>query len=97
MDLAITAKLKSPQIMYSRISSFLAWSDAQQVKAIQFQDFIMLDHLHMVGFWSDSCSLEYDHVVSRGDDIHFHFAFNGTMHAVTLHLCVACNEVLLCY
>ena len=56
----------------------------------------MLEHLHMVRWWADSCSLEYDDVVSRGEVISNYFAFNSSLHAVTLHLCVPCNKVFLC-
>ena len=54
LDLAFTAKLKSLQVMHSRISSFFAWSDANEVRSIHFQELIILEHLHMVRWFLQS-------------------------------------------
>lgn len=97
MDFAYTAKLKSLQLMHSRISRFFSWSDACEVGAIHFLELTMLEQLHMVRWWPDSWGLEYDDIVSGGEDIRNNFAFNSTIHAVTLHLRVPSNKIFLCY
>lgn len=43
---------------------FFAWPDAKEVRAIQFQELIVLEPFHMLRWRPDSCSLEYNDIAS---------------------------------
>ena len=52
-----------------RFSSFFAWRDANEIRSIPFVELITIEQLHIVRWWPDSCCLEYDDIVSRGENI----------------------------